>query len=123
MTTPRLPGQTPRNEQEQIIQDAAEQWRKVGNEAPVQAITRVEEAAKQLIALTAILQGIYFVIFAFSDLRKQVGTLNLPIPNGLILLLFFIPLVLWLVSLFCATQVFVPRPRPEVNLNDMSISG
>src|SRR5947209_7661468 len=123
MTTPKLPGQTPSNEQEQIIQDAADSWRKVGNEALVEAIKRIEEAAKQLIALTAILQGIYFAVFAFSDLRKQVDVLKLPIPNGLILLLFFIPLVLWLVSLYCATRVFVPQPRPGVNLNDMSVSG
>ena len=123
MTTPKLPGQVPSNEQEQLIQNAADHWRTVGNEAPVQAITRIEEAAKQLIGLTTLLQGIYFAIFAFSDVRKQVGALNLPIPHGLVLLLFFLPLLLWLISLYCATRVFVPQPRPEVNLNDMSISG
>ncbi len=123
MTTPKLPGQVPSNEQEQLIQNAADHWRAVGNEAPVQAITRIEEAAKQLIGLTTLLQGIYFAIFAFSDVRKQVGALNFPIPHGLVLLLFFIPLLLWLISLYCATRVFVPQPRPVVNLNDMSISG
>ncbi len=119
MTTPKLPGQVPSNEQEQLIQNAADHWRTVGNEAPVQAITRIEEAAKQLIGLTTLLQGIYFAIFAFSDVRKQVGALNLAIPNGLVLLLFFLPLLLWLISLYCATRVFVPQPRPEVNLNDI----
>jgi hypothetical protein len=44
------------------------------------------------------------------------------VPGTLILLLFFTPLVCWLVSLFCATRVFVPRVRPTVNFNEISVS-
>src|SRR2546425_926171 len=90
MTIPKLPGQAPTPEQEQMIQDIADHWRRVNNEAPMQAITRTEEAAKQLIGLNAALQGIFFAVFAFSDLRNQIGAMHLPLPNGLILLLFFI---------------------------------
>jgi hypothetical protein len=104
-----------------MIQDAAQHWRNVANEAPVQALARVEEAAKQLIGLTAALQGLYFAVFAFSDLRKQLGSMNVLVPGSLILLLFFIPIVLWLISLYCATRVFVPQVRPGVNLNDVSV--
>src|SRR5260370_42119477 len=121
MTTPKLPGQIPSNEQEQMIQDAADHWRTVGNEAPVQAITRIEEAAKQLIGLNATLQGIYFAVFAFSDLRKQIGLINGPVPGNIILLFFFLPILCWLISLYCATRVFVPQVRSGVNLNDMSV--
>ena len=121
MSTPRLPGQAPGSEQEQMIQDAAQHWRNVANEAPVQALARVEEAAKQLIGLTAALQGLYFAVFAFSDLRKQLGSMNVLIPGSMILLLFFIPVPLWLISLYCATRVFVPQVRPGVNLNDVSV--
>lgn len=121
MTTPKLPGQVPSPEQEQIIQQVANYWRGIGNEAPVQAIARVEEAAKQLIGLTAGLQGLYFAIFAFSNLHRQLSALNLPVPGSLILLAFFLPIVFWLISLYSATRVFVPQVRPGVNLNDLSI--
>lgn len=117
-----LQGRAPDATQEQMNQATAEQWRKVGNEAPVQAITRIEEAAKQLIGLNAALQGLYVAVFAFSDLRKQVEAIHLFIPGSLILLIYFIPMLFWLISLYCATQVFVPKVRPGVDLNDMSVT-
>jgi hypothetical protein len=121
MTTPKLPGQSPTPDQELIIQQAADYWRSVGNESPVQGIARVEDAAKQLIGLTTALQGLYFAVFAFSDLRTQVSALTLPVPGSLILLAFFVPIVFWLVSLYCATCVFVPKLHSGINLNDFSI--
>jgi hypothetical protein len=121
MTIPKLPGQAPTPEQEQMLQDMADQWRRVGNEAPVQAITRAEEAAKQLIGLNTGLQGIFFAVFAFSDLRKQIGAIHISLPSGLILLFFFLPILCWLISLYCATRVFVPQARPGVNLNNVSV--
>ncbi len=122
MPLQKLPGQVPNPEQEEMLKKAAEYWRQVGIEAPVRAVTRVEDAAKQLIGLTAALQGLYFAVFAFSDLRKQIVALSLPVPGSLVLLLFFLPIVCWLFSLICATQVFVPRMHLDVNLNDMSIA-
>jgi hypothetical protein len=38
------------------------------------------------------------------------------------LLFFLLPIVLWLGSLFCATQVFVPKMHLDVNLNDVSVA-
>ena len=122
MPLQELPGQIPSPEQEEMLKKAAEYWRQVGIEAPAQAITRVEDAAKQLIGLTAALQGLYFAIFAFSDLRKQIVALSLPVPGNMVLLLFFLPIVFWLLSLICATQVFVPRMHLDVNFNDVSIA-
>jgi len=122
MPLQELPGQVPNPEQEEMLKKTAEYWRQIGIEAPVQAITRVEDAAKQLISLTAALQGLYFAVFAFSDLRKQIVALSLPVPGNLVILLFFLPIVFWLLSLFCATQVFVPRMHLDVNLNDVSIA-
>ena len=121
MTTPKLPGQPPTPEQEQMIQNRANYWRQVGNESSAQTITRIEEAAKQLIGLNAALQGIYFAVFAFSDLRKQVGLIHGPVPENIILLFFFLPILCWLISLYCATRVFVPQVRSGMNLNDMSV--
>jgi hypothetical protein len=82
----------------------------------------VEDAARQLIGLNAGLQGLYLAIFAFSDLRQQVEAIHLFLPGGFILLLFFLPILLWLISLYCATRVFVPQVRPGANLNEVSAS-
>jgi len=121
MTIP-LQGQQFDSDEEKLLQEMAEHWRKVWNEAPVQVLTRVEDAAKQLIVVTAGLQSLYASIVAFSNIRTQVmGTLG-DMPRVLILLLFFTPLVCWLMSLFCATRVFVPRVRPGINFNEMSTS-
>lgn len=120
MTLKGIPGQVPGPDQEEMLKKAAAYWRQVGIEAPVQAVTRVEDAAKQLIGLTAALQALYFAVFAFSDLRKQIGALTLPVSGSLIVLLFFLPIVFWLTSLFCATRVFVPKMHLDLNLNDMS---
>jgi hypothetical protein len=118
MTTP-VQGQQFDPDEEKLLEGMAEHWRKVWNEAPVQALTRVEDAAKQMIAVTTGLQGLYIAIFAFSNIRTQV----MATPGGvLVLLLFFTPVVCWLVSLFCATRVFVPRVQPGVNFNEVSAS-
>ena len=121
MTLKGIPGQVPGPDQGEMLKKAAEYWRQVGIEAPVQAVTRVEDAAKQLIGLNAGLQALYFAVFAFSDLRKQIVALSLPVSGHLILLLFFLPIVCWLISLFCATKVFVPRMHFDLNLNDVSV--
>jgi len=121
MTTP-VQGQQFDPDEEKLLEGMAEHWRTVWNGAPVQTLTRVEDAAKQMIVVTTGLQGLYVAIFVFSNIRAQVmGTLG-AVSGGLILLLFFTPLVCWLVSLFCATRVFVPRVRPGVNFNEVSAS-
>jgi hypothetical protein len=120
MTTP-IAGQQFDPDEERLLKDMAEHWRKIWNETPVQAIARVEDAAKQVIVVTTGLQGLYLAIFAFSTIRSQV----MMVPGGwigtFILLLLCMPLVCWLISLFYATRVFVPRVYPEVNLNEVSV--
>jgi hypothetical protein len=121
MTTP-LQGQQFNSDEEKILGEMTEHWRKVWNEAPVQALTRVEDAAKQMIVVTAGLQGFYVAIFVFSNIRAQVMTTLGGISGVLTLLLFFTPVVCWLMSLFYATRVFVPRVQPGVNFNEVSAS-
>jgi hypothetical protein len=121
MTTP-IQGQQFDPDEEKILQEMTEHWRNVWNEAPVQTLTRVEDAAKQMIVVTTSLQGLFVALFVFSTIRAQV----MATPGGmfgvLILLLFCTPLVCWLVSLFYATHVFVPRVQPDVNFNEVSAS-
>jgi len=121
MTTP-VQGQQFDPDEEKLLEGMAEHWRKVWNEAPVQALTRVEDAAKQMIVVTTGLQGLYLAIFAFSNIRGQVMAAPGGVLGVLVLLLFFTPVVCWLMSLFSATRVFVPRVRPDVNFNEVSAS-
>lgn len=109
------------NEQAPMVQASADYWRKVSEEAPVGALTRTEEAAKQLIGLTGALQGLYLAVFAFSDLRKQISGLHVPALGWLTWMIFLLPIVLWLISLFCATKVFMPKPRSGANTEDTSV--
>src|SRR5947209_14847265 len=120
MTLKGIPGQVPSPDQEEMLKKAAQYWHQIGIEAPVQAVTRIEEAAKQLIGLTAALQALYFAVFAFSDLRRQIFSLSLPVSGHLLLLLFFLPIVCWLISLFSATRVSAPKLPVALNLNAVS---
>jgi hypothetical protein len=113
MSTPITWGHPPDEKQEAMIEAAAEHWRKVSYEAPIQALTRIEEAAKQLVALTGTLNGLYFAIITFSDLREQV--------TNWLIIPFLLPVALWLASLFCATRVFVPQVRFGADIDDFSI--
>ena len=122
MTTP-VQGQQFDPGEEKILEGMAEHWRKVWNEAPVQALARVEDAAKQMIVVTTSLQGLYVAIFVFSTIRAQVMAAPGGVLGVFILLLFFTPVVCWLVSLLYATRVFVPRVQPpDVNFNEVSAS-
>jgi hypothetical protein len=121
MTTP-VQGQQFEPEEEKLLEGMAEHWRKVWNEAPVLTLPHIEDAAKQVIVVTTGLQGLYVAIFIFSNIRSQVMMSPGGVLGVLILLLFFTPLVCWLVSLFCATHVFMPRVRPDINFNEVSSS-
>lgn len=118
-----LSGQPPTPDQAQWIKDKAAYWRTIGNEARVTSIARLEDAAKQLVGLTTGLQGLYLAVFAISDLRKQLTALLPTVGGTLLLLAFFLPILLWLLSLYSATRVFVPELRPEVNINDLDADG
>lgn len=121
MTTP-VQGQQFNSDEEKILQEMMEHWRKVWNEAPVQALTRIEDAAKQMIVVTTSLQGLFVALFVFSTIRAQVMATPGGVLGVLILLLFCTPVMCWLVSLFYATRVFVPRVQPDVNFNEVSAS-
>jgi hypothetical protein len=99
-----IQGRRPTEEQAKE-QDATEaQWRKVRDEWPVETLKRLEDAAKQLVALTGTLQALYLAAFALSDIRKRVT-------EWWGLLLYLVPVALWLGSQYCATKVYIPRPQ------------
>jgi len=83
----------------------------VGYENSVQAATKLEEAAKQLVTLTGALQGLYFAVLVVGDLQRRLG-------QSPLLLFVLLPIALWLAGMACATMVFVPRVRMEADLDD-----
>lgn len=111
MSTPVVGGRPPTPEQQTTVDEAAKYWRNVANDAAVQAVARVEDAAKQIVALTGTLQGLYLAIIAFSSLQQRVTSVTA--------LLFLLPVLFWLLSMLCATRVFVPRVR-NTDLGDIS---
>lgn len=117
MTTP-IPGHGLDPEEDDLLKEMAAHWRQVWNEAPVQAIPHIEDAAN----ITTALQALYVAIFAFSNLRTQFASTHWFVPDWLLLLFFFTPLVCWLVSLAYAMRVFVPHVQPDVNVNEVSVS-
>jgi len=121
MTAP-VPGHGLDPEEERILQETAEYWRGIWNQTPVQAIVHIEDAAKQLIAITSALQVLYVGIFTFSSIRVQISSIQWVLPGWLLLLLFCTPLACWLISLAHAILVFVPRIHPGINFNELSVS-
>jgi hypothetical protein len=82
-------------------------WLKVRRESRLVSIRCLEDAAKQLIVIASMLQGIYFAVISLSDIKK-IATLNDPWFIVFVILSIFV-LVLWMMSLYFATLVFIPE--------------
>jgi hypothetical protein len=95
-----------------ILELAKEYWAKVNREAPLVAIVKCEEAAKQLITLNSLTMTIYIGIISFSDILKQ------PLTLRPLLLFLMIPLPFWLTSLILATRVVVPKTHSITQIQD-----
>jgi hypothetical protein len=77
----------------QSFESVIEHWAKVRIEGPVDTISRYDEAAKQLITLGGLLQGIYVAAFAFGDVSQRIALW--------LLLPMFVPI---LTLIFCAAR-------------------
>jgi hypothetical protein len=64
---------------------------------------RIDEGAKQLIALNGLLQGLFLAAFAFTDLRNLI--------QGWPIAIFSIALASLSISLICAALYFFPKLR------------
>lgn len=82
---------------DQLIEETRDLWREVGQTLVRESVASLDEAAKQLIAVTGILEGLYFHAITFGDLRGQV--------SGGQWLIYLAPVVLLLVSLNAALLV------------------
>lgn len=82
-------------------------WLETAQGAAKESVGALEEAAKQLISVTSLLQAIYFAAISFSELKE--GIVVEDAVNWLLVLLFVLPIVLWLASLSFAVRVFKPE--------------
>lgn len=82
-------------------------WLKVKREAHLGSLQPLEDAAKQIVVITSLLQGIYFAAISVSDIKKVNNTANLWFDAFIVLSLVI--LGFWMASLYFATRVFIPR--------------
>jgi hypothetical protein len=82
-------------------------WLGMIQEVAKDSISALEGAAKQLISIVSILQGIYFAGISFGNL-KQILVVQSAQAWGLVIL-FILPIALWLGSLVFAINVFLPK--------------
>jgi hypothetical protein len=85
----------------------------VGEKAPVDWLSRPTGFFLRQCAQPE--QNLFFLLL--HPLSEFVGVGGLSV---FILLLFCTPMMCWLISLFYATRVFIPRVRPDVNFNEVS---
>lgn len=88
-------------------------WLNQMRQLAADSIKSVEEAAKQLIAMITVLQGIYAAVLAFSGIKE--------VPKGDLLatIAYALPIALWLIALGFAIAVFkVKRHTYYVNSPD-----
>jgi hypothetical protein len=82
------------------------------------AIDSIEGAARQLISVLTLLEGIYFAAISFSDIRTAMSG---GYESAGLTLLFILPVVLWLVSLSYAVAVFTPEAY-QTNISSPDLS-
>ncbi len=83
-------------------------WLDVARGAAKESVGALEEAAKQLIAVTSLAQAIYFAAVSFGGVKTALGALTRA-EQWLIAVALVAPLLLWLASLAFAVLVFKPK--------------
>jgi len=83
-------------------------WLDTGESLLKKSIPALEESAKQLIAITSILQTIFFAAVAFSTVQKIISSFN-SLWKVSLSLIFIAPIVCWIVTIVFAIYVFTPQ--------------
>ena len=83
-----------------LLTDDDKFWLKRMQDIVGDSIKSVEEAAKQLVVMITVMEGIYAAVLAFSGIKE--------IPKGSLIaaVLYALPIFLWLFALFFALMVF-----------------
>jgi hypothetical protein len=85
------------------------------------SITSIEEAAKQIISLVTLLQGIFFAVLTIGDLKVKLADLMGSSGFWYLLALIILPLCCWVTSLWLSILVFLPKSY-SVNLSSPDLS-
>jgi hypothetical protein len=93
-------------------------WLEMARNIAKDSIGALEDAAKQLISIVTLIEGIYFAAISFSDVRKDLASAGQP---WLVIILIISPVVLWLICLVFAIKVFNPVSYPT-NLNSSTLA-
>jgi hypothetical protein len=83
-------------------------WRENAERIVGESISTIEEAAKQLISINSILEGIYFPAIAFSDIKPGLTNLAAAV--------YLAPILLWILSLIFALLTLSPK-KYAININ------
>jgi hypothetical protein len=95
-------------------------WLEMGNSAIKNMLSSYDEPAKQLINITGVLQGLYFVAISFSTLNDQISLKCLQ--DYAFNTIFIFPVIFWIVSLYFAIRVLMPKFRSRIsNLSSSEI--
>jgi|WetSurSiteA1Bulk_404760.scaffolds.fasta_scaffold80995_3 hypothetical protein len=80
-----------------------------------ESVGALEDAAKQLIGIASLLQGLYFAAVSFSDIKKVLVVQDTQ--SWLTILLFISPIIPWLASVVWLSKFSSQRPTtPTYNL-------
>lgn len=92
---------------EQYVADEVAYWLKVRREASAASLTPLEDAAKQVVVITSLLQGIHFAAISFSGVKQATDISN--VWFNVFVFMTLMTIILWMASLYFATRVFVPE--------------
>jgi hypothetical protein len=95
-------------------------WLETARGAAKESVAALEEAAKQLIAVTTLAQTIYFAAVSFGDMKAALAALTRE-QKWLAAAALVLPLACWLASLAFAVLVFKPETyRTSLDSPDMA---
>ncbi len=100
--------------------DEISYWLRVKREASVGSFQPLEDAAKQIVTITSLLQAGYFAAISISEVKKAN---NVADPWFVVfIILSMLTVGTWITSLFYATRVFIPKvydaSSKEVGVNE-----
>ena len=87
-------------------------WRENAQKLVGESISTIENVAKQLIAVNALLEGIYFHAITFSETFSEVKI----VMTGATAVIYLAPILLWLLSLIFAVLTLSPKAY-SININ------
>jgi len=92
---------------EEPVNEEIKYWLKIKQDARSDALKYLEDAAKQIVTITSLLQAIYFTAVSFSNIKK-VGNIR-DFWFAVFVTISFITIAHWMASLYFATRVLVPE--------------